>query len=422
MRSRLVPAKYVAFFLVLVASACAESSSVSEDSEDDAKPTEKTVIHTDIEGSNLASWKIVDDTHANVTIRSDTNSPAYRWYSFILRGGQHRQFTISITNAGESNASAAWVYNQPAYSADGGINWSRIAQTSYDQNVFTFTFTQSADSAWIAYQPVYNFSRWLAVADEIASHPYVASLSVIGQSRDGNPIHLVKVTDPAIPDDQKSAVWVVARQHPAEVGGSFMAEGYLRWALGDSPAADSFRTKGILYMIPFMNPDGVQRGNYRMNTAGLNLNRVWDNADPVTAPTVVAAEEAMFDYTDTGGAIRFFADFHAHSTLRKNFFYYNNTSTSNPDMLTDMEDFMRTLTGLNPDFTTNGSVLSSPGNPGIAWAWSYVTFGMHSVTFEASYQDVTYGANAGSYMTIARWRNLGAAFGEAMAISFYGAQ
>jgi len=395
-----------------------------------------SLIHTKIEGSNLAYWEFIDDTHVNVTVRADTKAPdtrwysflsrgepkVYRWYSFILRGGQHEQFTISITNAGESNASEAWMYNQPVYSTDGGISWSRIEKTSYDQGVFTFTFTQSSDSTWIAYQPVYNFSRWLAVAEEISSHPYVVSLSVIGRSRDGNPLHIVKVTDPAVPNDQKSAVWVVARQHPAEVGGSFMAEGYLRWALGDSPAADSFRTNGILYMIPFMNPDGVQRGHYRRNAAGLNLNRVWDNPDPITAPTVVAAEEAALEYIDSGGEMYFFADFHSHSTFRKNFFYYNDTSAINPAMLAEMRSFMQTLTGLNPDFTTDDSELSTPENPGIAWAWAYETFGTHAVTFETSFQDVEYGPNAASYMTAGRWKALGEAFGEAMAKSFYGAQ
>jgi len=289
----------------------------------------------------------------------------------------------------------SWDYNQPVLSVNGGTSWSRIEETSYNGNDFTFTFTQSADSSWIAYQPVYNFSRWLALVDDLESHPYVESVSVIGQSRDGNPVHLVKITESSIPDNQKSAIWVVARQHPGEVGGSFMAEGYLRWALGSSPDADNFRTKGILYMIPFLNPDGVQRGNHRMNEAGLNLNRAWDNPDPITAPTIVAAENAMLDFANAGGTIQFFADFHA-SSARKNFFYYNNSSAINPGMLTEIEDFMYMFTGLNPDFTTIDSESLVPGDPGIAWAWAYYMFGIHSVTFEASYQDLTYGPNAGS--------------------------
>jgi len=76
--------------------------------------------------------------------------------------------------------------------------------------------------------------------------------------------------------------------------------------------------------------------------------------------------------------------------------------------------------GLNPDFTTIYSESLVPGSLGIAWAWAYDMFGIHSVTFEASYQDITYGPNAGLYMTSARWRNLGAAFGATVSQSFYG--
>ncbi len=404
----------IAMALPGICQGCAQSDPASEE------PADPVTIRTDFEGSNLATWSVAGDSLIQVSIRPDTNSPGYRWYSFIVENGTDRNLTFRIMNAGGSNAAPAWAYNQPAVSADDGRAWTRITDTAYDGVNFTFRYTPPVNSAWIAYQPVYNLSRWLDMADEIKDNAYVDTLYVLASSREGNPLHLVKVTDSSVDDSLKSAVWIVARQHPAEVGGSYMAEGLLRWAIGDSPAAQTFRRRSMLYMIPFMNPDGVLHGNYRVNGAGVNLNRVWDDPALETEPTVASAVAVMERFRDDGGDIRLFADFHAHSTYRKNFFYYA-SEESDPELHRQMTQFIYRFSSINPDFTFDESVETSPGNPGIAWAWAYLTFRTHAVTFESSYQDITYGPNAGEYMTVDRLLALGEAFGRATAGYFYGA-
>lgn len=42
-----------------------------------------------------------------------------------------------------------------------------------------------------------------------------------------------------------------------------------------------------------LNPDGVAIGNYRCNLAGYDLNRVWQQPDPLLHPTIHATKALL---------------------------------------------------------------------------------------------------------------------------------
>lgn len=376
-------------------------------------------LHTDFEGGSLGGWTQLSANLLSLQVRLDTNADFARWYSFRVMGGVGKTLTFHITNAGSVSAADAWAFNQPVVSYDSGGTWSRIENTSYVGGVFSFTHHFLSEGAWIALQPVYNFSRWETLAGGLGNHPMVDSLVVITQSIEGRPIHLVKITDPSVPDSQKEAVWATARQHPAEVAGSFMAEGLLLWLLGNDPEAAELRRRAVFYMVPFLNPDGVALGNYRVNSVGANLNREWTNRNPATAPSVAATAQAMEDFVASGRSIRFFVDFHAYSSLRKNFFFYAGRQRAPEDQVQEIEALMDRFQALNGDFTRDGSSASSD-DARLARGWVFESFGAQAVTFEASYQDVTYGPFADQYMTADRYLALGEGLGRSLAEVLFG--
>ncbi len=379
-----------------------------------ALPFSGAEIGVDFEGASLGSWQEVDAGRFVLEIRRDTNSDFARWYSFRVRSGIDTPLNFEVQNAGDVSVPEAWPMNRPAVSADGGWTWGRIADTRYDGMTFAFRHTPRSDDEWIALAPVYNFSRWLAMVDEIRDHPMVDTLEVLANTLEGRPVHLVKVTDPAAPDAEKRAVWVIGRQHPAEVGGSWKGEGLLRWSLGDDPQAAEFRRRASLYMIPFMNPDGVWNGNYRVNVAGANLNREWENPDPATAPSVAAAAARIESFVAAGGDIAFFADLHSFTILRKNFFFYAGADRAPPERVQEVEALMARFEEINGDFTRDGSEPSADERR-FARGWIHETFGVQAVTFESAYQDVTYGPHAGMFMTPERYMALGEGLGGAVA-------
>lgn len=46
------------------------------------------------------------------------------------------------------------------------------------------------------------------------------------------------------------------------------------------------RDNYVFKIVPMMNPDGVVVGNSRCNISGADLNRKWDNPDPILHPEV----------------------------------------------------------------------------------------------------------------------------------------
>jgi murein tripeptide amidase MpaA len=407
------PKRWAILTTLLGLLAACDSSTGPQDDADQVR------LSADFEGASLGGWTQSSPETFHITIRKDTNSDFSRWYSFRIGGGRGRSLLFIVTNAGTTSVPSAWPFNRPVVSSDGGESWGRIAQTSYDAGVFSFRHTPASDEEWVALAPVYNFSRWEGIVSEIESHPMVDSLTVLIRTLGGRPIHLVKITDPAVPDGEKLGIWAIARQHPAETGGSWMAEGMLYWLLGDSPEAAEMRRMTTVYMVPFMNPDGVALGNYRVNSVGANLNREWVNQDYSTAPSVAAVAARIESFVESGRPFEFFVDFHGHSSSRKNFFYYSGLDRTSEEEYQKTHRLMSRLEALDGDFTREGSERSAD-SPRLARGWVFESFGVQAVTFECSYQDVTYGPHAGEYMTTERYMALGAALGQSLAEEFLG--
>jgi len=305
-------------------------------------------------------------------------------------------------------------------STDGGETWSRITDTEYEGpegRFFIFRYTPQTDSDWIAYAPVYNYSRWNSLVEEVRGHPLVDTVEVVAESVDGNPIHLIKVTDASVADTTKSAAWVIARQHAADAGSSWMAEGLLRWLLGQDPAAGQLSSSCAVYLTPFMNPDGVLHGNYVANSLGVNLNRQWAEPDSSTAPSVFAVTNLVRAHILDGGSLKIFVDLQNQVVARANFIYYNGSENTSPERVAEIQEFAQTLSRINPDVTAEGSEVWA-GDTTVASRWVSDAFGVHGIMLEAAFQAVDYGPFQGEYMTVERYLALGEALGKALAESF----
>lgn len=127
----------------------------------------------------------------------------------------------------------------------------------------------------------------------------------------------------------------------------------------------------------------------------------------------------MEGFVASGSNVTIFVDFQSNSSERKNFFIYNGSDITSPQMGAEIEAFMAVLNRVNPDFTAAGSEQGG-SDTGLARAWAYQALGIHAVTFEGSYQDVDYGPGVGQYMTVEGYLALGEAFGRAVAEFFFG--
>lgn len=83
-----------------------------------------------------------------------------------------------------------------------------------------------------------------------------------------------------------------------------------------------FSRRVVLQVVPMLNPDGVFLGNYRCNSVGLDLNRLWHASVPGTAPTIHAMREAARVYCGHEICrLELVLDMHAHSTCMNGFIF-----------------------------------------------------------------------------------------------------
>lgn len=379
---------------LLVAGSCSSASALN-------------LTQEGLAAGNLESWELRDDGIVEIRLRRDTNTRGeWRWYYFTIEDAKGEKLILEIPDADKASAAPAWKFNQPVASSDGGHTWRRIPDAQYQDGKFRFGIIPGSDSEQVALVYPYSFGRFLEKLENWEKNRRVAKVDVLAKTLQGRDLHHVVLRHPEAEGDLP-VIWVTARQHPAETGASWKVEGLIDWLLSGDEDAEELLRQVEFHLAPFMNPDGVEVGNYRRNTAGINLNRVWGKADPETAPTVAAVEELVEKQVAEGRFLVAFYDLHSHSSFRRNFAFYNEDALMDEEHDEQVLGFLETYQAVNGDFTARGSSGNIPEAAGIAKNWAYLEFLRPAYTVESAYQDVDHGPYAGEYMTIERYVALG---------------
>lgn len=243
------------------------------------------------------------------------------WYYFRMNGVKGRDITLTLTDlVGEYNDKPGSVAMNadtiPVFSND-GATWQHFPTMAWDdaKKEATLTFRPERDSIWIAHVPPYPLSRLYRLMDDVNRTPAVRG-EVIGKSVQGRDLHLITVTNPDVPDNDKKTVWLMARQHAWETGTSYALEGALRFIASDDPEARRLRDRVVFKFIPTMNPDSIANGRERFNANGYDPNRQWTEVDLRSKsslenmPEIWYAKKAIFGHLDSGRSIDLMLNLH----------------------------------------------------------------------------------------------------------------
>lgn len=335
-------------------------------------------ISNEFDGARLNGVARTNDTLITVLITPE-NTPinASPWYAFKLWSETESEIYVKLTYP--KNTAHRYF---PKLSQD-GLNWETLDSAKYQVNMktineskqipvdITMKLSINPDTLWISAQELItsiHIDKWIS---ELLSNSFVTKTK-IGESVEGRPINLLKVGQS---DDQKMII-VLSRQHPPEIPGFLAMMAFVETICSDSEIAVDFRKEYNTYIVPLVNPDGVENGHWRHNRGGVDLNRDWaDFNQPETSAIRDFINQKM---TDTGGKFYFGIDF--HSTQQD--IYY----TINPELNGNMPGLVPDMiiaTGQEfPDYEPNIKPNLDGGNKVTSVSYLFYEVGAESLTYE----------------------------------------
>lgn len=227
--------------------------------------------------------------------------------------------TVQSTEQGGAQASGSQQAKKKNLSA------TAAAAANYTLT-FTHTFEHGDDVCYFAYCHPYTYTdlqNYLTKLhlDERRSRNF--RRSVLCKSVGGNVCDLLTITG-STPSAEllgsKVVIFLTARIHPGESNASWIMQGMIDFLTSDSSEARQLRDRFIFKVVPMLNPDGVINGNYRTSLAGVDLNRKWNNPDPVKHPTVYHTKE-LIRRVKQNRPVALVIDIHGHSRKQGAFFY-----------------------------------------------------------------------------------------------------
>jgi len=307
----------------------------------------------------------VNDSTFNMTIEPE-NKPI----------NQSPWFAFKVWSRGQKNVYVNLLYPenkhryQPKISSD-GLQWETLKEVKLnkDKNQASFKLAISKDTLLVAAQEIIASNQSYQWMDQLAKK-YALDKKVIGYSIGGKPIVALNSKK----SDGKKIVVVLSRQHPPEISGYFAMVQFVETLLGNTQLAKDFIKKYELVVIPMINPDGVDEGNWRHSFAGVDLNRDWID---FKQPETKAVKDYLLAKVKKQNAKVYFAlDF--HSTYNDVLYTNEDRPDTNRPGLTNAW-----VKGLHDFEGQNKTTVKPSGNGGnVSKAWLGKVLNAEALTYE----------------------------------------
>lgn len=216
------------------------------------------------------------------------------WYAFAVRSDRRAEVVVTLRYAAADHRYAPWI------SDDDGA-WARLedhrVEVSGAGDEARLTLEVEPGRTRVAAQPLYLDADYQALEMR-----WGGGWRTIGSSVEGRDIR-ARIEPPSSPD----AGWILlmGRQHPPEVPGAWAFEAFAETLVA---ARASGALEAGLIVAPLLNPDGVAAGRWRLNSAGMDLNRDWTDR---TQPEVSAIYALLDALEIAPGDLTLMVDFHA---------------------------------------------------------------------------------------------------------------
>ncbi len=296
-------------------------------------------FHADFETAN-ADLVAIDGDEIHFRARSVRGSLVL-WWHFALEQVTRRHLTFVWENAAEAMGGLESLQAEMPLVNPGGREYYRLPPGEIDPDAgtwrFNVEFSRHVDAARLAFCYPYSYSEALRVARGWSSAG-VARLETLTQSPGGRDVPVLFFGDPE--QAGREMIVAVARQHAGETPGSFTLEGFIEQFIAGGACGRWLRERGLLVVMPVMDPDGVAEGSFGKNQEPVDINRDWTGESKW--PQVAAARQLIADLA-ARHRYMLFLDFHAPCAHEPAFVYLSPDDMVPPEPLRWQRRFVELL-------------------------------------------------------------------------------
>ena len=339
---------------------------------------EGVYFSNDFESGRLNGITSDGDQHYTALITAE-NTPinVSPWFAFKVWSDTPKEITVKMTY--QDSRSRYF----PKISTD-GVNFKPLDSINFHPiNLGTGDFGINAapefveidievspEPLFVTAQELYGSTRVKQWVDSLSAKPFVSTYE-IGKSKEHRPMNLLEISN----GKNKKAVMVISRQHPPEVTGFLAMKSFVETLTGDTPMANTFRDSYDIFVVPLMNPDGVDNGHWRHNMGGIDLNRDWQEFNQ---PETKSVRDFLVKKESEGYEFVFGADF--HSTWDD--IYYPIDSTVIGEKGAIVFDWIENISNRLPQKQTNVKPSADIKPTMVSRNYFYVNHGMPAIVFE----------------------------------------
>jgi hypothetical protein len=329
-------------------------------------PKEQVRFDARFPRARLSECESLDDGMFGLVVRPENlpvnNSP---WFAFRVSCEVERKVVVRLRVHGGN------LRYRPKVSVD-GVTWVTLPEEAYQQDdakeECVLKLEVGPKVLWVAAQELVSTQEMLDWAGALERLPFVEG-TTFGRSVGGQRLCRLDLGDM----EAERAVVIIGRQHPPETTGSLALMRFVEEIAGDSDLARSFRGQFHCVVMPLLNPDGVDAGNWRHNLGRVDLNRDWkDFNQPETRAVrdqIVALGKAK--------KLRLMLDF--HSTFKDVFYTQSDDAVSSPAGFTRL--WLEALETRLPEYEAKREASPVP-RPTTSTYWGHHTFGIPAITYE----------------------------------------
>ncbi len=240
------------------------------------------------------------------------------WWYFKVEGLTSGEKIILQLDQGEPLSAGIspqiWFsYDQKVW----GLTNSGEASEIEGRSFFVYKNSVRGEKVWFAYSLPYTPEHLEKLLISEASRDPGVEVFELCKTKNNRPVKALRFNDTGSSAGKKYGIWLQARTHAFETGGSWVLHELARWLLSGDPAAKALRSCAFITVVPIVDVDGVVEGRTGKNQSPYDHNRGWDEEPAFWIETRTI--KSMLTDLSKLNMVDLFLDFHGPGGLNPYF-------------------------------------------------------------------------------------------------------